>query len=407
MIRLTTTTKLMSAGIAMSLGWMVLEACACDETKEDQFPGFWVACAGNKPTLMTYSGNNPTIVTTTTAGNFNPDGWDCSRDSNSPQYKGSVASAPFPIGSPGGPGGNARPRQTGSSQAAYLPQQIRALPFTPYLPPPGAPPMCQSTFPDVIRTNHPESTVTRISTCPFAVKTTIPVFANPLQIAVTPDGSKALVTSYGPLDGTGGAITFINLNTNQVTNTVIMPFQVTPNGVAISPDGTTAYIGNFRPAGQSILVMNIASQTITATIPGVVTYPSGLTLTPDGSQLWIASPVGMETDVMDTLSQTLVARMNIQMSTDIAFNSTGTTAYVTSALNVPVGQVFAVNTGTFQTLTTYNVGNTPADIAMSYGDQWLVVDNSGDNTISVIDLVQDAVKTTNLGGVVNGIAFVH
>ena len=59
MIRLTTQTKLVAAGVALSLGWIILSACECDETKEDNFPGFWVTCIDNKPTLMTYNGNNP------------------------------------------------------------------------------------------------------------------------------------------------------------------------------------------------------------------------------------------------------------------------------------------------------------------------------------------------------------
>jgi DNA-binding beta-propeller fold protein YncE len=403
MIRLTTTTKLMSAGIALSLGWIFLEACDCGPTKETKFDGYWVTCVNNQPTLMYYDGDDAKTESSPPSS-FNPSDWDCSGDRTSPPRKGSLGAA-YPPGSPSGPAGFARPRQTGSSQAAYLPQQIRALPFTPYLPPPGTPPVCQSTFPGVIRINHLEGTVTRWSTCPFTYQTTISVFPDPLQVQVTPDGSTAVVTSFGPLNATGGAVTLIDLSSNQVTNTVMMPFGVTPNGLAISPDGTTAYIGNFTLPGQ-ILVMNIASQTITATIPIVVPYPSGLTLTPDGSQLWIASPLGLETDVVDTLSQTTVYRLNIQYATDIAFNSTGTTAYVTSASNVP-GQVFVVNTATFQILNTYNVGNTPTDIAMSYGDQWLVVNNNGDNTISVIDLVQNAVNTTNVGGTVSGIAFVH
>jgi DNA-binding beta-propeller fold protein YncE len=401
---LTTTTKLIAAGVALSLGWIVLEACECDETKEDNYPGFWVTCIGKQPALMTYSGDNPTIVSSDPSPNFNPNDYDCSHDSSSPQYKGSQS--PLPLGTPSGPNGSARPHAAGSPTASYLPQQWRNLPFTPDVPPPGTPPVCQSTYPDVIRTNHNEDSVSRISTCPFALKKTIPVFANPLQVAETPDGSTALVTSFGSLDGSGGAVTFINLSSNQVTSTVTMPFGVTPNGLAISPDGTTAYIGNFKNPGQSILVMNIASQTVTASIPNVAPYPSGLTLTPDGSELWVTSPLGRETDVIDTLSQTIVFRLNIPSATDIAFNSTGTTAYVTSDLTIP-GQVIAVNTATLQILNTYTVGNTPADITMSYGDKFLVVNNSADNTISLIDLVQNAVKTTNVGGVPSGIAFVH
>jgi DNA-binding beta-propeller fold protein YncE len=404
MIHLTATTKIIAGAVALSLGWIVLEACNC--TKHDDFEGSWVACVFTNnqwtPTLMTYSGDNPVEDS---SQNFNPNDWDCGRDGGSPHYQGSQATAPYESSTPGGPVKDARPHTTGTGNP-YLPERVRDLPFTPAIPAPGTTPNCQSTFPDVFRTNHNENSVTRISTCPLAVKATIPVFANPLQVAITPDGSTALVTSFGSLDGSGGALTFISLSNNQITRTVMMPFGVTPNGLAISPDGTTAYIGNFTNPGQSILVMDTASQMITATIQNVVAYPSGLTLTPDGSQLWVASPLGTETDVIDTLSLTSVFRLNIQQSTGIAFNSTGTTAYITSDSNSP-GQVFAVDTATFQVVNTYNVGKNPSDIAMSYADQFLVVNNEDDGSISVIDLQENAVKTVQVGASPTGIAFLQ
>jgi DNA-binding beta-propeller fold protein YncE len=405
MIRLTTSTKLLAAGAALSLGWIVLEACDCDETKEQSFPGFWVSCINNKPTLMTYNENTPTVVSSDTAGNFQPSQYDCGKDSNSPQYKGSESSSPFRISTPSGPGGSARPHAAAGNTYFSIPQQLLSLPFTPFAPPPATP-VCQSGFADVLRTNHNYNTVSRLSTCPFAVKATIPVFQNPLQIAVTPDGSTAVVTSFGDLVGDGGAVTFINLSNNKITNTLMMPFSVTPNGLALSPDGTTAYVGNFTSPGQSILVINIPSQTITATIPITVHYPSGMTLTPDGSQLWVASPLGSETDVLDTLSQTTVYRLNIQASVDVAFNSTGTTAYVTSDSSTP-GQVFAVDTSTYRILNTYTVGNGPSDISMSYGNQFLVVNNYFDGTVSIIDLKQDKVVTSQFGANPIGISFVQ
>ena len=192
----------------------------------------------------------------------------------------------------------------------------------------------------------------------------------------------------------GGAVTLINLSNNKIANTVMMPFGVTPNGLAISPDSTTAYIGNFTNPGQSILVLDIASRKITATIPNVVQYPSGLSLTPDGSQLWVASPLGGEVDVFDTLTQTEIFRLNISASTDIAFNSTGTMAYITSASTTP-GQVVAVNTATFQVAKTYTVGNIPriSRCPTAIGS-WL--NNENDVVIHVIDLLQNTVKSVTV-----------
>jgi len=400
--QLSRASRMMAAGIGLSLCWFVLEACDCEETKEERFPGYWVACIGNKPALMTYVGDSATIVSSDPAGNFNPSQWDCSNP-NSPNYKGSQAPS-YSSSTPSGPGGYARVHRnasaTGSSPSAYLPQQLRALPFLPQIPPLATPPPCDSSYPDVLRPIHTQAIVTRVSTCPFAVKTSIPVQTRPLQIAITPDGSLALVTSFD------NAVNFIDLSTNKVVYTLNTGDSINPNGLAISPDGTTAYVSNFTAPGQSYIVINIANRTVTNTIPTIVQYPQGLTLTPDGSQLWITTPLYFGVDVFDTLTNTRITSLNISYTTDVAFNSLGTRAYITSQSTTP-GTVVVVDTATFQILNTYTVGNTPTDISMSYGDQFLVVNNSVDGTISVIDLLQNQVKTAKVGANPSGIAWVH
>lgn len=394
-IRFTKTSKMMAAGIALSLGWFILEACDCDETKEDQFPGFWVACIGNQPALMSYSGNNPTIVSTDASPSFNPNQWDCSHP-NSPHYKNSQASA-FPIGTPSGPSGYLKPHATTGSGAAYLPQPLRALPFLP--PIPALTPSCTSSFPDVLQTDHNEAMVTRITTCPFQIKTTIPVMTRPLQVQITPDGSTALVTSFD------NALNFINLSSNTVSFTLNTDPSINPNGLAISPDGTKAYVTSFNTNNPVVVVIDLSTHAILATIQ-TITYPQGATLTPDGSQLWVTSPYAYSVDVFDTLTNTRITSLGVSQAVDVAFNSTGTTAYITSDSPSP-GIVVAVDTATFQTTNTYTVGNAPSDISMSYGDQFLVVNNDADGSISVIDLVKGVVSTTNVGQSPSGIAWVH
>ena len=399
-IRLSTSTKFMAFGILLSMGWFVLESCECDQTKEENFPGYWVTCINNKPTLMTYSGNSPNIVTSDPAGSFNPAQYDCSHN-GSPHYKGSEDSSPFKISSPAGPGGYARtPHQAAQPTAAYIPQQLRNLPFLPDIPPSQTTPNCDSSYPDVLQTNHNNGLLTRISTCPFAIKTTIPITAgNTLQVMVTPDGSTALTTSFN------SAVSFINLATNTVSYTLQTDPSINPNGLAISPDGTTAYVTSFNATNSVVLVINMATKQITATL-NTIQFPSGATLTPDGSELWITSPLAQSVDIFDTLSNTRIMGLAISQATDVAFNSTGTHAYVTSGQTIP-GSVYEIDTATFKTLGTYTVGLDPSDIKMSYGDQWLVVNNDSGGSISVIDLRKGAVSTTQVGTSPSGIAFVH
>ena len=88
MIRLTTTTKVMAAGLMMSLGWIVLAACNCDDD-DDDVSGFWVECQGNQPVLMNVIFGD---ITSVAEPYFNPDDWNCSH-TGSPHYKGSEAAA--------------------------------------------------------------------------------------------------------------------------------------------------------------------------------------------------------------------------------------------------------------------------------------------------------------------------
>ncbi len=400
MPHLSRSTKLMSFGIVLSLGWFLFESCDCD-TKQQEFPFNWVACVGNKPTLMYYLGDSPVQYY---SADTDLSGYKCSHN-GSPQYKGSEA-APYAVGGPAGPSGYERQgHATAAPLTAWIPQQLRDLPFLPDIPPSAAAPTCQSSFPDVLQTNHDSGGLTRITTCPFAIKTVIPLGTNTLQVAVTPDGSTAIVTSFD------NAVYFVDLATNTVSYTLLTDSTINPNGIAISPDGKRAYVTSFTSFNPVVIVLDLTSPTksIIATIP-TIQYPSGATLTPDGSQLWITSPLAFDMAVIDTLTNTNATNLAIGTTTDVAFNSTGTRAYVTSGAGASAGtpgQVYVVNTGTYQTVQTYTVGASPADISMSYGNQWLVVNNNADNSISVIDLLKQAVKTTQVGGTPSGIAWMQ
>ena len=110
MIRLSPSTKFMGIGIILSLGWFVLESCECDQSKENKFPGEWVACNGDTAVLMGYFDNTPVTIAHPPS-NFNPADWDCKHDPNSPPYKNGQAGVnpPYPFYSPSGPGDRKTP----------------------------------------------------------------------------------------------------------------------------------------------------------------------------------------------------------------------------------------------------------------------------------------------------------
>jgi hypothetical protein len=385
---------MMVTGLAISLGWILFEGCPCEETKQDKFPGSWVTCVGNTPTLMRYSGDVPVAIQG--APSFNVKDWDCSNP-NSPKYQKSMA-APYPTSTySGGPASVKGPRTATTNTSSFLQRQLRSLPFMPPIPQDTST-ACDPSFPDVLHPVHINAEVTRISTCPFQIKAIIPVVSRPLQIEITPDGGTALVTSFD------NAVNFIDLATNKVTFTLTTDPTINPNGIAISPDGARAYVTSFNTDMPVVLVIDLAARRVVTTIQ-TIQFPQGATLTPDGSQLWVSSPLAGAVQVIDTLTNTPVTQLAVGQSTGIAFNSTGTRAYITTAASSP-GFVVVVDTATYQRIKSYPVGNGPTDIAMSYADEYLVVNNEAGQSVTVIDLIQDKVVTTALSGAPAGIAFV-
>jgi YVTN family beta-propeller protein len=394
-VRLSTSSRFMCVGLVLGLGCVLFSGC---EGCTRDIDGSWVACIDNKAVMMGMKNGVPTRVSSGPL--FDPSDWNCSNP-NSPTTSNDLQSI-YSTGTPAGPHAVANLQKAHAdpnSPSAFLPRRVLLLPFVPQLPAPATPPGCEESFPDVISVNHPLALVTRISTCPFQIKLTIPVATRPLQVVITPDGKTALVTSFD------NVVNFIDLASNKVTFAMNTNSSINPNGLAISPDGTRAYVTSFNNINPVVLVIDVLTRTVITSV-GVDTYPEGAFLTPDGSQLWVTFPFGQAVYVIDTLSNTLSTLVPIPQTTGVAFNSTGTIAYITSASGPP-GAVVAVDTASFKVVKSYSVGLGPTDIVMSYADQFLVVNNNAGGSVSVIDLSKGIVNTTAVGNAPKGIAFVR
>jgi len=253
----------------------------------------------------------------------------------------------------------------------------------------SVPSSCPANSPDVLIVNHGHNTVTRLGTCPFSSKGVLPVVSRPLQVAVTPDGLLALVTSFD------NAVNFIDLATNSVSFTLHTDPTINPAGVAITPDGRRAYVTSFNNVNSVIVVIDIASHAIVSTIPAGA-WPQGAFVTPDGSQLWVSYPFGNQVDVFDTLTNTPITSRAVNSPSGIGFNATGTRAYVASGGSP--GTLVAFDTATFQKITSYTVGTYPVDVNVLPGGRFVVVNNFGSGNLSIVDTATGMVITGKSSG---------
>lgn len=101
---------------------------------------------------------------------------------------------------------------------------------------------------------------------------------SPNYVAVTPDGTGALVTN----NTAAGNVKLVSLTTHAVTDTITTGSYTA--GVAVTPDGATAVVANsYGDTGHSISVIDLASKTVVRTI---ATYTGGtlydIAVSPDG-----------------------------------------------------------------------------------------------------------------------------
>ncbi|WP_431234657.1 beta-propeller fold lactonase family protein [Mycolicibacterium psychrotolerans] len=282
-------------------------------------------------------------------------------------------------------------------------------------------------------------TVSGVVNNPWAlVKQTVTVGTGPLGIAVSPDGTRAVVSNSG--DGT---VSLINTSTNKVlatigvgstpagvvfdpsgsrfyvvnatgavtavslpANTVGAPVAVgvDPLLAAIGPAGTPAagklYVTNFglNGTGNTVSVLNTATNQVTATItlPAPAVGPQGVAMSPDGTRVWVGSTQGKTVSVIDTATNTVIK--TLPLSTEpgfIAFSPDGHLAYIA---DFAANTVSVINTANYTTAATIPVGQYPTGMALSPDGSVAFVTNQMDNTVSVINTAtKTVIKTVTVG----------
>ena len=224
--------------------------------------------------------------------------------------------------------------------------------------------------------NHRQNTVTAFAVCPLQVLREITVASNPLQVALTPDGSTALVTSFDQ------ALTFIDTATNRVSATLDL-VNYTPSGIAISPDGKLAYLTNYDDAAPFLVIVDIAARKVTSTIRLPYIFPRTVVLTPDGSQAWVNYYTGGIVSVVDLLTGTVAGTVNTGqlVDTGMAFNPAGTKAFIAVYPN----QIYVVDTATLATIARIPVGQSPSDVALTIDGSLVLVTSEAQPGTWLID----------------------
>jgi YVTN family beta-propeller protein len=228
---------------------------------------------------------------------------------------------------------------------------------------------------------------------------TIAVGDRPSEIAVSPDGTFALVSNTG-----ADTVSRIDLATRAVTATIPVPEE--PNGIAFVPDGSKAYVASW--VSNAVTVIDTATNTTSAvsSVPAG-TGPYKIAMTPDGTEA-IVSGYGSSGLVItiSTATDAVVATGDSSGSwlQGIAVDPTGTTAYVGS-----IGGgffVYDLATDTFDPDVITGLGWLgEVEVTPDGSEVWMTA-NDATGAVRIYDVVGEEISFNYTGFIYpNGIAF--
>ena len=271
--------------------------------------------------------------------------------------------------------------------------------------------------------------VSVLDTTTKQITTKIPVGADPLGIAITPDGSKVYVGNSGDPYHLGNTVSVVDTATNTVLKNITVGNG--PQDVAITPDGSKVYVTNWYD--DNVSVISTASDTLIGSIPvidapngititgnkayvansfsepGAVSvidtttdkvvntvilnkyYPFGIAASSDGKKVYVTDTSSSTVSVIDTTTNTVTANISVNMGDDRSEIATvGNKAFVTSSMN---GVVYDINTTTDTVDNTIQVGGGPMGISVTPNGKYLYVSSTKDG-IDIIDTTTDSIIDT-------------
>jgi len=236
---------------------------------------------------------------------------------------------------------------------------------------------------------------------------TVPVYVSPTQLNVgtpiavgnQPDGVAVYGTKTYVINQYDKTVSVIDTNSNSTTyNQVVATIKLasSPSDIAISPDGTRAYVTTKGNA--SVAVINTATNTVVTNVR-VGSTPLGVAVSPDGKRVYVTNGGSSTVSVIaaDTVNNTYAEVSRIKVGSQpsgIAVSPDGTRLYVTLRYTDSLATVNLANNA----LTTVKVGDSPRDVALTPDGTRAFVTNY-DGTVTVIDTTTNTrAATITTGG---------
>jgi YVTN family beta-propeller protein len=222
-------------------------------------------------------------------------------------------------------------------------------------------------------------------------ETLIHVGFDPQDLTVTPDGKQVWVADTGPQTGRPslGGISVISTATDKVT--AQRRLRTNPQQIAFSPSGATAYV--TTPEG--VYVIDTATLHVVTVIRGLGD-PEGIAVSPDGKTVYVTNTVQGEVDVISAASNRVTGAIRVgQMPWQLVISANGSKVYVADGDS---NAVSVISTASGKVTATIPDPGDPVSLGLTPNGSELWVGGLTSAVVTVFDTANDSsVGSFNVG----------
>jgi YVTN family beta-propeller protein len=222
-------------------------------------------------------------------------------------------------------------------------------------------------------------------------ETIINVGVNPQNLAVTPNGQQVWVADTGPQTGQPslGGISVISTATDKVTSTVGL--LTDPREIAFSPSGATAYV----TTGAGLVAINTATMKVTAFIRGLGN-PEDVAVAPDGKMVYVTNTTQGVVDVIDAATNKVTCAIKVgQLPWQLVISPHGGNIYVADGDSDAIS---VISTASYKVTATISDPGDPVSVGLTPNGSELWVGGLTSGIETVFDTSNNtAVGSFNVG----------
>jgi len=224
-------------------------------------------------------------------------------------------------------------------------------------------------------------TQTSTVTATIAPTSNVPLTA----ISFSADGSKVYELNYG-IGQNNGSLDVLNAVTGALLTSTTVGYE--PSSMSITPDGSRAVVLNpsTNIGSGSVTVVDLVNGSVVATIP-MSAPPQAIAISADGTHGAVTTQWDTAV-VFDTAGGAAHTSLQVdQAAHNIVFSHDGSQAYVLSrGAFAASGSVADIDVASNTIISTIDVGNSPARMALNPNESKMYVPDTADNDISVFNL---------------------